>query len=172
MANSKKEEPTNLMIGILGCFGGMFIHLVIGSLYQWGIINIYITSYYHLKDNSLTLESTVVAFPMMMICIGLTMKVGLSLSKRTHPLIVMAAGQFSNALMILISSFMPNIYLFILFYGVLFGLSAGLNFTNAMLECNKYLVGKKMYVNGFILVGTGSGSVIFGSFSYHFLNPH
>lgn len=25
MTNPKKEEPTNLMIGILGCFGGMFI---------------------------------------------------------------------------------------------------------------------------------------------------
>ena len=29
-----------------------------------------------------------------------------------------------------------------------------------------------MYVNGLILVGTGSGSVIFGLFSYNFLNPN
>ena len=28
-----------------------------------------------------------------------------------------------------------------------------------------------MYVNGFILIGTGLGSVIFGTFSYNFLNP-
>jgi hypothetical protein len=27
-----------------------------------------------------------------------------------------------------------------------------------------------MYVNGFILVGTGLGSVVFGQFSYNFLN--
>jgi hypothetical protein len=54
---------------------------------------------------------------------------------------------------------------------VFFGLSAGMNFTNAMYECNKYLVGKKMYVNGLILVGTGSGSVIFGLFTYNYLNP-
>lgn len=33
-------------------------------------------------------------------------------------------------------------------------------------------MGKKMYVNGLILVGTGSGSVIFGTFSYSFLNPN
>ena len=76
-----------------------------------------------------------------------------------------------NALMIFISSFMPNIWLFILFYGVFFGLTVGMNFTNTIYECNKYLVGKKMYVNGLILVGTGSGSVIFGLFSYNFLNP-
>lgn len=28
-----------------------------------------------------------------------------------------------------------------------------------------------MYINGFILVGTGLGSVVFGQFSYNFLNP-
>lgn len=100
------------------------------------------------------------------------MKTGLTLAKKSHPLIIMVVGQFLNALTILLSSFMPNIYLFILFYGVMFGLSVGLNFTNSILECNKYLVGKKMYVNGLILIGTGSGSVIFGTFSYHFLNPN
>lgn len=99
------------------------------------------------------------------------MKIGLTLAKKSHPLIVLVVGQFLNSAMIFISSFMPNIYLFILFYGIFFGLTAGMNFTNALLECNKYLVGKKMYVNGLILVGTGSGSVIFGLFSYYFLNP-
>lgn len=150
----------------------MFIHLVIGSVYQWGIINVYITSYYRLIDESLTLESTAIAFPVMMICIGFTMKLGLVLAKKTHPLIVMIVGQFLSALMILLSSFMPNIWLFILFYGVLFGLAVGMNFTNVVFECNKYLVGKRMYVNGLILVGTGSGSAIFGAFSYYFMNPN
>lgn len=28
-----------------------------------------------------------------------------------------------------------------------------------------------MYINGVILVGTGAGSVVFGPFSYNFLNP-
>lgn len=28
-----------------------------------------------------------------------------------------------------------------------------------------------MYVNGVILTGTGLGSVVFGLFSYNFLNP-
>lgn len=58
----------------------MFIQLVIGSLYQWGIVNIYLTSYFHLTDNLLTLESTGIVFPLMMICIGITMRLGLYLS--------------------------------------------------------------------------------------------
>jgi len=42
-------------IGILACIGGLIIHLIIGSLYQWGIINIYVTSYYKTLDYSVTL---------------------------------------------------------------------------------------------------------------------
>ena len=38
-------------------------------------------------------------------------------------------------------------------------------------ECNKYMVGKKMIVNGVVLMGTGLGSVVFGLFSYSYLNP-
>ena len=67
---------------------------------------------------------------------------------------------------------MPSLWWFILFYGILFGLIAGNGFMLTMTECNKYLVGKRMYVNGVILIGTGLGSLVFGLFSYHYLNPH
>lgn len=49
---------------------------------------------------------------------------------------------------------------------------AGNCFVLTMFECNKYLVGKKMYVNGVILIGTGLGSLVFGLFSYDYLNPN
>lgn len=61
--------------------------------------------------------------------------------------------------------------LFIVVYGVFFGLASGLNFMVPIVECNKYFPGKKMYINGVILTGTGLGSVVFGLFSYNFLNP-
>ena len=56
-------------------------------------------------------------------------------------------------------------------YGVIFGLVCGCQFMIPIVECNKYLPGKKMYVNGVILIGTGLGSLVFGLFSYNFLNP-
>lgn len=40
-----------------------------------------------------------------------------------------------------------------------------------IVECNRYYPGKKMYINGIILIGTGAGSVVFGNFSYNYLNP-
>lgn len=54
---------------------------------------------------------------------------------------------------------------------MVFGLLGGVVFVLPMIECNKYLPGRRAYVNGLILTGTGLGSAIFGQFSYNFLNP-
>ena len=66
----------NLGLGILRCFGGMLIHLIIGAYFQWGFINVYITSYYKITEPNLTLESNGIVFPLMQLCIAPTMKAG------------------------------------------------------------------------------------------------
>lgn len=159
-------------MGVLGCFGGCFIHLVIGSMYQWGIISIYVTSFYRLQDSSVTLEANAVAFPAMMLCLGTTMKMGIYLSEKTHPLIVMAFAIVCQSICVFSSSYLPSMTGFIIVYGCLIGLFSGLNFMITIFECNKYFPGKKMYVNAVVLTGTGLGSVVFGLFSYNFLNPN
>lgn len=55
MPTEETNKAPSMGLGILGCVGGMFIQLVIGSLYQWGIVNIYLTSYFHLSEIDLTL---------------------------------------------------------------------------------------------------------------------
>ena len=73
----------DIIKGYVGCIGGLFIHLIISSLYQWGIINTYVTSYYKVtSDPTITLEDNAIAFPAMMMSIGLTMRLGLFLSKK------------------------------------------------------------------------------------------
>jgi len=107
----------------------------------------------------------------MLLCSGLTIGIGMYLARTTHPLIVMVTAQVLQAVTVFVSSFMANFWLFVLFYGILFGLISGVGFMIPIFECNKFLVGKKMYVNGFILIGTGLGAVVFGEFSYNFINP-
>ena len=48
---------------------------------------------------------------------------------------------------------------------------AGMTFMVPMRICNDYFPNKQTYVNGFILIGTGLGSVAFGLFSLNYLNP-
>ena len=84
----------------------------------------------------------------------------------------MAINEFICAAAILGCSYVDSFGAFIALYGIVFGLVSGLNFMIPIVECNKYFPGKKMYVNGVILIGTGLGSVVFGLFSYNFLNPN
>lgn len=105
-----------------------------------------------------------------MIACGLTIAVGVKLSKLTHPLIVLVIVQILQAVCMFCASYMTNFWTFVLFYCILFSLVAGTGFMITLVECNKYYPGKKMYINGFVLIGTGLGSVVFGEFAYNFLN--
>jgi hypothetical protein len=107
----------------------------------------------------------------MMISIGVTIKLGLFLAEKIHPLIIMGSAVVGQSAVIFASSYAPNMTAFIIIYGVLFGLCSGFNFMLPIYECNKFIPHKKMYVNGTILIGTGLGSLVFGLFSYNFLNP-
>lgn len=97
---------------------------------------------------------------------------GLKLAEKTHPSITIPCTVVLQSIVIFVSSYIDNMIGFIIVYGVLFGLASGFNFMVPIYECNKYFPAKKMYVNGIILTGTGFGSVVFGLFSYNYLNPH
>lgn len=126
-----------------------------------------------MHDSSVTLEGNAIAFPIMMLCIGLTMRFGLYIAENgVHALIIMSCVVLLQAGFVFASSYVPNMGGFIVVYGVLFGLVSGFNFMIPVVECNRFFPGKKMYVNGVVLTGTGLGSLVFGLFSYNFLNPH
>lgn len=102
--------------------------LIIGSFYQWSTINIYISSYFKIRDETVTVESNAVAFPLTMFCVGLTMRLGLYLADKSHPILVLSISQFISALLVFIASYMDHIWTFTLFFGILFGLNSGLAF--------------------------------------------
>lgn len=60
---------------------------------------------------------------------------------------------------------------FVVVYAMMFGLLVGCQFLIPLIEMNKYFPGKRMHINGFILIGTGLGSVIFSQFSSLYINP-
>lgn len=53
--------------GVTSIIGGFLIALVIGATYLWGIISLYITSYFRITsgDTTLTSETTALVFPFM-----------------------------------------------------------------------------------------------------------
>lgn len=68
------------ILGLLGCLGGLLIHLIVGAPYQWGSINVYMTSYFKVREPELTLESNAVVFPVMFVSCGLGIEAGVLLA--------------------------------------------------------------------------------------------
>lgn len=57
--------------------GSFLLHLIIGSLYRWGMINPYITSFYKITSNpDLQTRKDAIGAPLAMFCIGLTIQFG------------------------------------------------------------------------------------------------
>ncbi len=148
------------------------MHLVCGSMHQWGITSIYVTSYFKIYDQSVTLESNALTFPLMMFCYGITMRVGIYLAEITHPFLVLIAATLGFSGAVFASSFVTSVGAFLALYSICFGLFVGLAFMIPIVECNKYFPGMKMYVNGCIFAGTGFSSIVFGNFAFSYINPN
>lgn len=97
-----------LFKGLLGCAGGLIIHLILGSVYQWGIINVYITSYFALSGSTSDITVTGIVAPLMMFCIGLTMKLGNILSTKIGLPVLTAITTPIMAALVFASSFVTN----------------------------------------------------------------
>jgi len=113
---------------IIGIFGGLLIQLILGSVYQWGIVNIYITSYYRTIDPSVSLEGNAIIFPIIMLMTAPTLRLGLYLSELTHPILVLGVNHILLALVVFISSYANSMFVFAIFYGFLFGLLSGISY--------------------------------------------
>lgn len=94
----------------MGCLGGLMIHLVIGSLYQWGLLNPYMTSYFYLEGYiDLTTKHMSFVFPLMMFCIGLTMWVGVVYGEKIGFSNICLITFTIGSICVFISSFFTNL---------------------------------------------------------------
>lgn len=131
MPDSDKVKPTLKGLSVLAA--GFALHLVIGSLYLWGSIGVYVASYYRFRPNGtesskIRLATTGSIFPAQNVCLNIGMILGLGLAQK------FGFRKFSlgvSALMvsaIWASALITNFYLFFLLYAGVFGFLSGLLF--------------------------------------------
>lgn len=85
---------------------------------------------------------------------------------------MLALVEVVQAALVFISSYAESMWVFMVFYGLLFGIVSCMVLMVPVVECNKYFPNHKKITNGFIFIGTGIGPTIFGMFSYNILNPN
>lgn len=64
----------------MGVLGALLLHLLVGAIYRWAMVNNYITSYFKItNDPELVTSEDSIGTPICLFAIGLTMKLGFRL---------------------------------------------------------------------------------------------
>jgi len=149
--------------GILTIISAIFIHLNLGNIYTWSIINPYLISYVYIQNKDINLEigplivaiclsvDTYVTFPG-----GIIEKYLGKYGTRIYSIL----GISTSILLHLIIYLSKNIYLIGLGF-VLFGIGIGCSYFPIMKTCWKYFPEKKGIITGIILCSFGFSSMIF-----------
>ena len=157
--------------GILSIIASVIMNIICGSLYSWAGINGYFISYLKYKDSpSVEIKdgyffSSIITFTSMCFSPLMTIldeKVGLKIISLLSTILVVLTN------FLLYNS--TNIYYV---YGcmVLFGIINAMNYMPLIKNCLLYFPHKKGLINGFVLFGYGTSSLIYNSFADYLINP-
>ncbi|KAL4456963.1 hypothetical protein ABPG74_014601 [Tetrahymena malaccensis] len=171
---AKNKFDIMFLKGVLTILGGFLIHLTCGTLYMWGVINIYVTSYLRLNGNpDLSIDLGSGIFPFMMVAVACGVPVGMKAIKYVGSArIVCYVCSLIASLCIFLVSFAKVFWLFVIIYGIIFGFFTGIMYMVPIYLGQLYFPSRRGLVSGFILTGYGLGSLIFSQFFFYIVNPH
>lgn len=158
--------------GVFSLIGSCLIHLVLGSFYLWGTINIYVCSYYKLNyDHNLTLEMASICFPILCLasntCIPFSVKICEKIGLRLHCLTI---GVFMSVC-VFSSSFANGFWYYVILFGVCFGVGIGMLYVVPIYNAYKYFPNRKGLVGGIIMCSYGIGTIIAINVALFLINP-
>ena len=94
--------------GILACIGGFLWDFFLGSIFMWGSISPYVTSYLREHDETITMGVTFFVLHIQTFVAGCLMYPGTVISLKMHPRITMAIALAIGVVGLTISSLVTN----------------------------------------------------------------
>lgn len=93
----------------MGVVGSFMLHLLIGAIYRWAMVNGYISSFYKItNDPYIETSKNSIGAPISMLAVGLTMKPSLKLSQKTGKVFLILAAVLLLFASTHICSYMPS----------------------------------------------------------------
>lgn len=138
----------------------------------WGNINIYITSYLRSADDTITMESTYIVFPITITTGAIFMQLGAYMIEVVHPRVQMLIGGLSIAIPLFVCSYTKNFYLFVFLYSTVIGLGFGLLYMVALRNAWQYFPSKKGMMSGLIMSCYSVGAILWVIITKELANPN
>ncbi|KAK7485496.1 hypothetical protein BaRGS_00023306 [Batillaria attramentaria] len=156
--------------------GGVLVHLTLGTLYTFGNLSPYMTSYIrrHGSPADLTYADSVWINAIAAMGQGTSMYFGGLLECRLGPRLTVLLGAWLQSLGVIMTYFtLQHSFLLTVFtYGAMFGLGIGIAYAVPLAVAMRWLPERKGLVNGFVVAGFGGGAFIFDQIQTAFINPN
>jgi hypothetical protein len=157
--------------GYLAVAAGFLTHLMIGGIFIWGNIVVYVTSYFRLYDPELNMEHTFILFPIQVILNNVIMYLGSLIALHWHPKIAVGLATICMFCGCFFSSYMTSWSLYFVLYGLVVTIGVGFGYTAPLIVAWSYFPEKKGRVSGLITCGFGFSAGIFNMVSTSLVNP-
>jgi len=162
--------------GYLSLMGGFLLHLTLGTLYCFGNMNTYMTSYLrtHVKGQENLRYSDAIWIPTLAtLGQGLFMTLSGHLEERIGVRMTVLLGStfMSSGVFLTYFTIQHSLFATTITYGLMFGFGTALAYAPPMAVAMKWFPRKKGLVNGIIVGGFGMGAFVFNTVQTTFLNP-
>ena len=157
------------------CFGSCLIHIILGSFYSWGNLNIYIVSYFKSIDplnySYLTPDISAFVFPCMGLLMFLTNPIGIRIGNTIGFSLSCIFFSILLSVSMFLSSFCEDFWLFVLFYAMIPSLLMGALSSESIYVVYKYRI-EKNSVNGLMMLFYGIGTALANFIAFLTINPN
>jgi MFS transporter, OFA family, oxalate/formate antiporter len=164
-----KIKITNRWIVVIGA---VLIQLALGTIYSWGVLTPYFTSYLRQFNDTLVYSDTQYIFAVGLFAFAVTMIFSGKLQQKYGPMIIGLVGAVLMSLGVILTLFMRSFIGVFFTYGILFGVGIGFAYVTPIACAAKWFPDKKGLINGIAVAGFGAGAFIFNLIIKAFINPN
>lgn len=156
--------------GVLALVAGVAYHMILGCLYMYGGISIYLASYYRQFDSSVTTRFLITFLPLRGVMVVFCIPYGGYLTRQYGPRFTTLLGGGIIIVCMFALIFVTNKYLFLIFFSSTFGLST-LNFMAPIICSWKHFPTNRGTVSGIVIAGFALGPLVFNFINKLVVNP-
>ncbi|MBN2157541.1 MAG: OFA family MFS transporter [Candidatus Lokiarchaeota archaeon] len=152
--------------------GAVLIQLALGTIYSWGNLTPYFTSYLQAQNSNILYQHTQYIFAVGLLAFAVTMIFSGKLQQKMGPMTVGLIGAVLMSLGVILTFFMKSFVGAFFTYGILFGIGIGFAYVCPIACAAKWFPDKKGLINGIAVAGFGAGAFIFNLITKAFINPN
>jgi len=164
------------LMAISSLIGGVLVHLTLGTIYTYSNMAPYIISYIRNHSHPTDIRGVDAPWVFASAAFGqsLSMYFGGLLAQKLSVRLATALGctALVSGLMLSYLTIKISYWVFLITYGVMYGVGAGLAYVGPLYSAIRWFPSHKGLVNGIIVAGYGGGALVFNFVQTEYLNPH